>query len=185
MLTIKIKKPMRIIVPVLAVLLFCCTRISAMENPLIFPIPQQLQLTNESFVLDETIIIAIPKNATEKDVALAKLLVKELSNKYGIALKIESVHAIPKGKKVVMMGTLSNPLIKKYCADNRIALTKQSPGTEGYILNVSSGLIVIAGWDDHGAFFGFQSLRQLLQSGNGKIVQGVKVRDWPNLPFRA
>ena len=105
---------MRIIVPVLAVLLFCCTRISAKENPLIFPIPQQLQLTNESFVLDESIIIAIPKNATEKDVALAKLLVKELSNKYGIALKIESTDQIPAERKVVLMGTLNNSLVKKW-----------------------------------------------------------------------
>ncbi len=156
----------------------------SMDQPLIFPIPQQLQRTNESFVLDETILIVTPKNASEKDISLARLLVKELSNKYGLALKIQSFDVIPAGKKVVMMGTLSNPLIKKYCADNHIALTKQDPGTEGYILQVSNNLIVIAGWDDHGAFFGFQSLRQLLQSGNGKAVQGVKVRDWPNLPFR-
>ena len=146
----------------------------AMDKPLIFPIPQQLQVTSESFVLDESILIVTPKNAGEKDIALARLLVKELSNKYGIALKIQIVDAIPKGKKVVMMGTLSNPLIKKYCADNRIALTKQSPGTEGYILNVSSDLIVIAGWDDHGAFFGLQSLRQLIQSGNGKQCRELK-----------
>ena len=168
-----------------AFLFMSCSRVMAMDKPLIFPIPQQLQVTKESFVLDESILIVTPKNASEKDIALARLLVKELSNKYGIALKIQSVDAIPKGKKVVMMGTFSNPLIKKYCADNRIALTKQSPGTEGYILNVSSDLIVIAGWDDHGAFFGLQSLRQLIQSGNGKAVQGIKVRDWPNLPFRA
>lgn len=157
----------------------------SMDKPLIFPIPQQMQVTNESFVLDESILIATPKNASAKDINLARLLVKELSNKYGIALKIQSVDAIPAGKRVVLMGTLSNPLIKKYCADKKISITKQSPGSEGYVLNVTSNLIVIAGWDDQGAFFGLQSLRQLIQSGNGKFVKGVAIRDWPNLPFRA
>jgi hypothetical protein len=157
----------------------------SMDQPLIFPIPQQMQMTSESFLLDESILIATPKNASTKDIYLARLLVKELSNKYGIALKIQSVDEIPAGKRVVLMGTLSNPLIKKYCADKKIAITKQNPGTEGYILNVTRNLIVIAGWDDQGAFFGLQSLRQLVQSGNGKFVKGVAIRDWPNLPFRA
>ncbi len=126
-----------------AACLFTSDTVMSMDKPLIFPIPQQLQVTNESFVLDETILIVTPKNASEKDVALARLLVKELSNKYGIALKIQSVDAIPRGRKVVMMGTLSNPLIKKYCSDNHIAITKQHLGTEGYILNVTNNLIVI------------------------------------------
>ncbi len=166
-------------------LLACSLTVRATNNTLIFPIPQELNVTNESFILDENIIIATPGNASGKDIALAKLLVKELSNKYGIALKIETMDAIPKGRKVVIIGTFDNPLVKKYCTDNGIKITKESPGKEGYILQVSNNLIIIAGSDDHGAFFGLQSLRQLLQAGNGKTVQGVKIRDWPNLDFRA
>ena len=110
------KKSFRFSLIAAAFLFKSCSILTAMDKPLIFPIPQQLQVTSESFVLDESILIVTPKNAGEKDIALARLLVKELSNKYGIALKIQIVDAIPKGKKVVMMGTLSNPLIKKYCA---------------------------------------------------------------------
>lgn len=178
------KNLIRIIIPV-CTFLWCSLQVSAFDKPLIFPIPQQLQVTNQSFVLDETIIIAIPTNAGEKDIALAKLLVKELSNKYGIALKIQKADVIPVGRKVVIMGTFSNPLIKKYCADNHIALTKKNPGAEGYVLKVSNNLIFIGGSDDHGAFFGLQSLRQLIQSGKGKSVHGVNIKDWPNLAFRA
>ena len=166
-------------------LLILTANVCAKENPLIFPIPQQLNTTSQSFLLDETIVIATPAHASEKDISLARLLVKELSNKYGLALKIQSTDVIPKGKKVVIMGTFSNLLIKKYCGDNRISLTRQSPGPEGYILNVTNNLIVIGGSDDAGAFFGLQSLRQLIQSGKGKAVQGVTIRDWPRLPFRA
>lgn len=167
-----------------AFILMCSTTAYSNDKSLIFPIPQELMATNETFVLDETIVIAIPKNAAAKDVSLAKLLIKELSNRYGIALKITNVDAIPLGKKVITMGTFSNSLIKKYCADNKIKISKESPGKEGYILQVNNNLIIIAGSDDQGAFYGLQSLRQLMQSGKGKTVQGIKVRDWPRFPFR-
>ena len=43
----------------------------------------------------------------------------------------------------------------------------------------------IAGFLIFAGLFGLQSLRQLIDAGNGTSVRGVKVRDWPNLPFRA
>lgn len=170
---------------ILSMLLLNASHLSAMDKPLIFPIPQKMEVTLESFLLDESIIVAIPENADAKDINLARLLVKELSNKYGIALKIQALKTIPEGKKVVIMGTLENKLVKKYVQDKKLILTKTNPGSEGYLLNVDKNLVVVAGWDDAGAFFGFQSLRQLIQAGRGKEVKGVKVRDWPNLPFRA
>ncbi|MES2005603.1 MAG: beta-N-acetylhexosaminidase [Bacteroidota bacterium] len=154
-------------------------------SPLIFPIPQQMQVTAASFVVDESILIALPENGSDKDRSLAKLLVKELSNQYGIAVKIASVKNIPRDKKVVIMGALTNPLIEKYCKEHQLVLTKSTPGPEGYFLEVSEKNVFIGGSDDAGAFFGFQSLRQLLQKGKGKSIQGIKVKDWPNLSFRA
>ena len=161
------------------------TKTMAQERPLIFPIPQQLQVTNDAFVIDETVSVIIPQNAREKDVFLARFLVRELSDKYGIALKIETRAEIPKERKVVVMGSINNPLVKKYCADNHVEVTQKNPGAEGYILHVNANSIVIGGWDDAGAFFGLQSLRHLLEVGKGKNIQGVKVRDWPSFPFRA
>ena len=121
---------------------------------------------------------------SEKDISLARSLVGELSAKYSLALKIENRSDIPKENKVIVMGSVSNPLIKKYCTDNNLTIDSKNPGPEGYILNVNNKMVVIGGWDDPGAFFGFQSLRQLIQKGNGKSIQGLKVRDWPNMPFR-
>lgn len=156
----------------------------AADNPLIFPIPQELQLTNEVFTLDESVSIVLPENATDKDVALARFLVGELSAKYSLALKIETGSDIPKSKRIIVMGTIANPLIKEFCSENNLEVTAKSPGPEGYILQVNRNLILIGGWDDQGAFYGLQSLRQLIQSGEGRNVQGVKVRDWPNMPYR-
>ncbi len=161
------------------------SRLMAAEKALIFPIPQQIELTDDLFVLDESVSIIVPQDMNEKDIFLARFLVRELSDKYGIALQIESQSEIPEGRKVVIMGSADNPLIKQYGIDNDLDITEKNPGLEGYILHITSDKIIIAGWDDPGAFFGLQSLRQLIEAGNGTKIQGLKVRDWPNMPFRA
>jgi hypothetical protein len=75
--------------------------------------------------------------------------------------------------------------VSKYCKSNNLNISAKDPGPEGYLLNVTSDKIIIAGSDDQGAFYGLQSLRQLIDAGNGKNVQGVSVKDWPSFPFRA
>ena len=43
--------------------------------------------------------IIIPPNASKKDISLANFLVRELSDKYGVVLKIETLSDIPANKK--------------------------------------------------------------------------------------
>ena len=40
----------------------------AIERPLIFPIPQHVEISNELFILDDSVSIIIPTNASEKDI---------------------------------------------------------------------------------------------------------------------
>jgi len=157
----------------------------ATQKTLIFPIPQKIQLTEDSFDLDEKITIIIPQNAGKNDIFLARFLVRELSDKYGIALKIQQMPDIPVSGKFVLMGRFDNPLVSKYLKKNNLIVSEKIPGSEGYVLDVSSDKIIIAGSDDAGAYFGLQSLRQLIDAGDGKTVQGLKVTDWPAFPFRA
>ena len=100
-------------------ILICSQTLSAVEKPLIFPIPQQLKVTQESFMVDESISILVPENASEADINLAKALVRELSDKYGVAIKIKAVTEIPGTGRSVIMGTLNNPLVRKYCSENK------------------------------------------------------------------
>ncbi len=165
--------------------LLCSIEAGAQEKTLIFPIPQQLQIFDGTFVLDEAVSVIIPQNPNQHDLTLARLLVRELSNKYGIGLKIETRADIPKDRKVVVMGSVQNPLIKSYCTGKKLVLTQKDPGPEGYLLLVNDNAVIIGGSDDPGAFYGLQSLRQLIQSGNGRNIQRVRVRDWPNFAFRA
>jgi hypothetical protein len=155
------------------------------QKTLIFPIPQEMEITSNPFVLDESVSIVVPAEMSKNDMFLARFLVRELSDRYGIAVRIDELSDIPSGKKVIVMGRFDNPLISKFCKNNKLSITANDPGKEGYLLNVSSEKIIIAGSDDQGAFYGLQSLRQLVDAGKGKIVQGLNVRDWPAFPFRA
>ncbi len=157
----------------------------ASGNTLIFPIPKQIQITSDIFIPDETMSIIVPQNMSRNDVFLARFLVRELSDKFGIAVKIESGMEIPKNRKIVVIGRYDNPLIRGYCKENKLEVNDKIPGPEGYILQVSTDKIIVAGSDEQGAFYGLQSLRQLLNAGNGKEIQGVNVKDWPSYPFRA
>jgi len=160
------------------------SEIPGVEKPLIFPIPQELQITSDVFAIDETISIIVPENAGEQDMSLARFLVRELSDKYSVAVEIKTSGSVPANGRNIIMGTIKNPIISEYCRKNNITVNDTKPGAEGYILNVAKNLVVVAGWDDPGAFFGLQSLRQLITDGMGKSIQGVKVIDWPNMPFR-
>jgi len=158
---------------------------AAAERPLIFPLPQEMELNGDSFIPDETMVIIVPEEGSTHDIFLARFLVSELSNKYSIAVRIERASQIPEGKKVVIMGRFDNPLVAGMCKKVNLKVDEKNPGSEGYFLQVTSDKILIAGSDDAGAFYGLQSLRQLMDAGNGKRVQGLTVKDWPDFPFRA
>ncbi|KKK75602.1 hypothetical protein LCGC14_2872080, partial [marine sediment metagenome] len=66
------------------------SHVMAVEKTVIFPIPQQMELSDDPFTLDESVSIIVPAEASDRDLFLARFLVRELSDKYGIALKIES-----------------------------------------------------------------------------------------------
>lgn len=155
------------------------------EKTLIFPLPQEIEKNGEKFILDETVDILIPQHATPNDLNLARSFVRECSDKYSIALNIKHVSEVPDdGNRYIIMGVIDNPLIKAYCVDNQIEVSQNSPGNEGYVLVVKNDRAIVAGWDERGAFYGFQSLRQLVRKKEGFELTGVTVRDWPLMPFR-
>ncbi len=167
---------------------FRVCQLSAQMKTLIFPIPQKMDVANGQFTFDEHTTILLPQFASKNDIKLARLLVRELSDKYGIAISFIHVSQIPDTGKVIVMGAIDNPLIKTYCTKNNIRVTVDDPGKEGYILHVNTNAIAIAGWDERGAFYGLQSLRQIIEQKNPgnhtAVAPCLMVRDWPRMPFR-
>ncbi|OGV72717.1 MAG: hypothetical protein A3K19_02765 [Lentisphaerae bacterium RIFOXYB12_FULL_65_16] len=154
----------------------------------IFPIPREMKPTSGGPVrLDERAVIAVPEHPSAHDLALARFLVAEASDQFGLALRIERCAALPPDAAAIVMGAISNPLVRACCEKQGVDITAASPGPEGYVLHARKRLVLIAGSDEAGAFYGLQSLRQLLAregTGPGVTVPGLSVRDWPHKPFR-
>jgi hypothetical protein len=160
-------------------------KVQGQERTLIFPVPQEIKTNGEVFKLDEQVIILVPQYTSENDLRLVHALVRDMSDQYGIALTVKHVSELPdENQRYILIGTIDNPLVKGYCSSNEIEVSSGNPGKEGYVLVVKKNRVVVAGWDDAGAFYGLQSLRQLVRDKDGYQLTGVNVRDWPAMPFR-
>jgi len=68
-----------------------CLMAIASERPMIFPLPQEMEVLENHFELDEKTMVLIPEEASESDLFLARFLIAELSDKYGLALNLISI----------------------------------------------------------------------------------------------
>ncbi len=144
-----------------------------------------MRAADGEFVITPEVTILLPEDAREPAVRLARLLAAELSGRYWHAIATEQVARIPGGRPFILMGTPADPLVRDYCAAHGVKITGASPGPEGYVLSVTPQAVVIAGSDDAGAFYGLQTLRQLITPGNhGPRIGAVLIRDWPYTRFR-
>lgn len=151
----------------------------------IFPKPQEISGSGSDFVLNDRVRILVPSDASEQDLLLAGSLANELSDRYGLQLKIERVTNSSVNGRTILMGSLKNRLVRQYCSEKGLTASAQSLGPEGYILQSNDNHVLVAGIDDRGAFYGLQSLRQLVANEEGDLrFRGALVRDWPDKPYR-
>lgn len=159
--------------------------VNAVTAPLIFPVPREMSVTGADFELDEEVIIAVPPRPTAADRQLARVISRDLSDWYGLGIRTVPVSAVPEGRRTILLGSISNPLVRLACERRGLKVNRQHPGREGYVLHVDEREVLVAGSDENGAFYGTQSLRQLIDRHEGRSrMRGVRVRDWPYKPFR-
>jgi hypothetical protein len=152
---------------------------------LIWPEPREISTSGSEFVLDNDVRVVVPEKASEEDLFLASSLISELSDRFGLHLKIQRANRVSANQRAIVMGSIENPLVRRACAEMGLTPGVLGPGPEGYLLRTGSNIALAAGNDDSGAFYGFQSLRQLLVSEDGQLrFRGVHIRDWPDKPFR-
>ncbi len=176
----------RLAVAVLFLAAFPPLRAAAAEaRPLVFPLPQEIKVTGQDFSITERTPILLPDDPAKADLQLARFLVAELSDRYQLALSVVRAADLPEDRPVIVMGSVDNRLVRQYCRKLDLQVAAGSPGPEGYVLRVDGRGILIAGSDDAGAFYGLQSLRQLIyRTKEGLRVRGVWIRDWPHKGFR-
>jgi hexosaminidase len=133
----------------------------------VIPYPQQVTVEGDSYVFKDPVNIRIDKNASERDVFAANELSRLLSENWNIKSSIT-----------------------RASSGNEIVLTRQGQKSElkqqGYRLHSSAGKISIDAHDEAGLFYGVQTLIQLIQKTNSRIiVRGMTIIDWPDIPMRA
>lgn len=155
------------------------------EKPLIFPIPGDIRIDKGNFIIDKNAFIMIPDKAGKSDDFLSKLLLSEFVDKYEQYISITVRSSFSEKDRFILMGDITNPLVKKYCDQNGWTNTLKELGAEGYILSVSEKNIVVAANNKNGALFGLQSLRQIITENEGKLsMPCLFVKDSPQYAFR-
>lgn len=180
-------QPFRALGLTLFIFILGLTGWAAPTPPLIFPLPQEMKEPGIDFILDERAAFLVPERPSENDLRLARALAGELAERGGVAILTLRVARLPEERRFLLLGTVENPLIQAALDAAALAAARKLP-PEGYLLRVTPERVIVAGRDDAGAFYGMQSLRQLvrrgLQGGAARVV-GVQVTDWPHEPFRA
>jgi len=152
---------------------------------MIFPLPKDIQVRNGIFKLDESVFILTPRKPNPDDEFISGLLMAELSDKYGLPVKIVGKQSVPENERFILAGDISNPLVKSYCRENGLLDTIKALGEEGYMISVSDARVVVAAGTRRGALHGFESLRQIIRRGGEyPFIPGLVVKDSPLFPFR-
>ena len=162
------------------------SNVTASGKSLIFPIPLEVQLKDGKFIIDKLTFIAQAENENKDDTFLNNLLAHDLVDRFGSTIAIKKVISVSKRDKSILIGTLSNPLVEKYCEQEGITTSElKKLGNEGYILSVSTNKVVIAANTKKGALYGLESLRQIISDEKGTIhIPQLMVKDKPAFPFR-
>ena len=157
-------------------LLFAAS-LSPLQAATIFPQPREFQPRDANFLLDDSVAIAVPLEPSNEDLFLARLAASELSDRHHVAVTTRRLSSIPDAGRFLVIGSMQNPLVRQYCA--RLGIPSGVP--EGYVIDVSDRIALVAGADDAGALYGFESLRQLIEH---RRIPGSRIRDWPYKPLR-
>jgi hypothetical protein len=152
----------------------------AQERISIIPQPRELKATGQNFPLDKNahIVLADPRSTDDK-FAVDDFLT-DLKSTANVTLKVSH----NRGRKAIILGLLTQPAIQQ-----SLKLTAFEAPTaineEGYLLSVTTDLIVIAGASPAGVFYGLQTLKQLVRGeGSTAYIQGVQIIDWPAMRWR-
>lgn len=138
------------------------------EPPLLIPRPQKVEWRGSGFSIAPDVKIIAPKKDLE---IAAQILRDDLQSRFGIAAQI-----LASGEGIVIDCA---PL-----ADASLEAPKDHP--EGYALAVAGKSVKIAGADARGALYGVSTLRQMIQTRDGKpFVRGAKINDYPVMKMRA
>ncbi|MCG5216627.1 beta-N-acetylhexosaminidase [Streptosporangium sp. KLBMP 9127] len=120
------------------------------------PLPSEVEILPAGFALDEPMVISAPPEAA----AVAGHLVRAVLDATGRRPELGAAGAV------------------------RLSLDAPQAGAEGYDLVVDPDGVRLSAATPAGLFWGVQTLRQLLPTGPGRQIDGIRVSDRPRFAWR-
>ena len=151
------------------------------DELLLIPSPKRVEHHTGRFVFTPDIGIVLAQSKDAEDLFAASELRKEIRSVFGMKSPSR------KGDKgtTILIGRLGrDAVITKSLPKAGMALV-DSIGTEGYIVHVGQGKVVVTARTATGVFYGVQTLKQLIRSNRtGNAIPSMTIVDWPTLRYR-
>src|SRR5579875_461546 len=149
----------------------------AQGHPILVPQPKRVEFTQSDYPIPKKLPLYLYLPHT-KDGERVHQALNELAHEWAS----EDIHF------TVSHGTWENRGLLVAVADRPLPIQAPIPPVvpESYALEVTPTAVMVVGRDAAGAFYGLQTLRQLLQrnkAGQPTLPQ-VSISDWPTLAFR-
>ncbi len=160
------------IVCISTLLLLGVAAVSYAADPIkAFPAPQKVETGEGSAVISDNWGI-IQDMKDEDNCRLSAYLSDRISDQFGLVLKLDGAAGARKEHRICF----GKPEVKELSSSVK----------EGYVLKVSPGNIEILSNTPRGAFYGIQTLCQLVSEDKGKVyVPLCKITDYPAIGIRA
>ncbi|HEV2287568.1 MAG TPA: beta-N-acetylhexosaminidase [Candidatus Acidoferrales bacterium] len=122
----------------------------------------------------------------------AQMLAEEITRWTGWKPRITDAKEMPGGSDFIYIGdAMEDAKLRNALRTSGLAMHKEFD-TQGYAISADSHRILVAGASEQGAFYGVQTLRQLLHpaAADGKRAEenlncpAVTIRDWPAMKWR-
>ena len=151
----------------------------------VVPKPKSSIFINERFSLDDSLITI---KYSFNDTSNISIPLNEINETFKQVVGF-NIHPGKNNSKQIWFGLpKEDKKFKKLCEENEIWSVdniSEKIGEQGYSLIIKKDLILIAANTKVGAYYGVQTLKQLLRGNRFKqFLTGLKIVDWPDLKYR-
>jgi len=147
----------------------------------VVPYPQELSI-EKGFYNPSGSTLSIRFSGMEEN--RVRMIMDQLSIAYQERYQVELLSG-EEGKPDIWIGLPAGDDDLKVAAEKKNLVPDESLGEEGYLLRIEKKQLYITANSAAGAFYGVQSLKQLLRGNPDPLkVPALSIRDWPSIAFR-
>jgi hexosaminidase len=166
------------------VLIFILKSASVAQHIKLIPEPKEIRTGVKPFLITASTRIVVNSNHLKEDRFAAEVLADEIESTTHRRPRITGGSTLAAVPNAIFLTRLNDAATERRL--QRLGLiADQNFNGEGYLLNTASDTVTIAGQSPAGVFYGVQTLRQLMQSEQNRvIIPAVSIKDWPTLRWR-